>query len=107
MTKSQDLKFNAIENTDAIVGIDIAKNVHWAGIILPNGKEIKKSFSFHNNKKGFESLVEIVKNVLTMCRFVKHMSHFIDKSSVSYTKYDMLALQCLKFLIFLIWTFPS
>ena len=66
MTNSQDLKFNAIENTDAIVGIDIAKNVHWAGIILPNGKEVKKSFSFHNNKKGFESLVETVKNVLTI-----------------------------------------
>lgn len=71
MTNSQNLKFNAIENTDAIVGIDIAKNVHWAGIILPNGKEIKKSFSFHNNKKGFESLVEIVKNVLTMLNFEK------------------------------------
>lgn len=71
MTNSQDLKFNAIENTDAIVGIDIAKNVHLAGIILPNGKEIKKSFSFHNNKKGFESLVETVKNVLTMLNFEK------------------------------------
>ena len=71
MTKSQDLKFNAIENTDAIVGIDIAKNVHWAGIILPNGKEIKKSFSFNNNKKGFQSLVETVKNVLTMLNFKK------------------------------------
>lgn len=71
MTKSQNLKFDAIENTDAIVGIDIAKNVHWAGIILPNGKEIKKSFSFHNNKKGFESLVETVKNVLTMLNFKK------------------------------------
>ena len=69
MTKSQNLKFSAIENTDAIVGIDIAKNVHWAGIILPNGKEIKKSFSFHNNKKGFESLVQTVKNVLTMLNF--------------------------------------
>ena len=71
MTKSQNLKFDAIENTDAIVGIDIAKNVHWAGIILPNGKEIKKSFSFHNNKKGIESLVETVKNVLTMLNFKK------------------------------------
>lgn len=71
MTKSQNLKFNAIENTDVIVGIDIAKNVHWAGIILPNGKEIKKSFSFNNNKKGFESLVETVKNVLTMMNFEK------------------------------------
>ena len=71
MTKAQNLKFDAIENTDAIVGIDIAKNVHWAGIILPNGKEIKKSFSFNNNKKGFESLVETVKNVLTMLNFKK------------------------------------
>ena len=71
MTKSQNFKFDAIENTDAIVGIDIAKNVHWAGIILPNGKEIKKSFSFHNNRKGFESLVETVKNVLTMLNFKK------------------------------------
>lgn len=71
MTKSQNLKFDAIENTDVIVGIDIAKNVHWAGIILPNGKEIKKSFSFNNNKKGFESLVETVKNVLKMLNFKK------------------------------------
>lgn len=71
MSKSQDLKFDAIENTDAIVGIDIAKNVHWAGIILPNGKEIKKPFSFHNNKKGFESLVSTVKNILTMMNFSK------------------------------------
>lgn len=71
MTNSQDSKFNAIENTDAIVGVDIAKNVHWAGIILPNGREIKKSFSFNNNKKGFESLVETVKNVLTMLNIEK------------------------------------
>lgn len=71
MTSSQESKFNAIENTDAIVGVDIAKNVHWAGIILPNGREIKKSFSFNNNKKGFESLVETVKNVLTMLNIEK------------------------------------
>ena len=71
MTNSQEIKFKAIENTDAIVGIDIAKNVHWAGIILPNGKEVKKSFSFNNNKEGFKSLVEIIKNVLTMLNFEK------------------------------------
>ena len=71
MTSSQDSKFNAIENTDAIVGVDIEKNVHWAGIILPNGREIKKSLSFNNNKKGFESLVETVKNVLTMLNIEK------------------------------------
>lgn len=71
MTSSQDLKFNAIEKIDAIVGVDIAKNVHWAGIILPNGKKVKNPFSFNNNKKGFENLVETVKNVLTMLNFEK------------------------------------
>ncbi len=71
MTNSQNLKFDAIENTDAIVGIDIAKNVHWAGIILPNGKEIKKSFSFNNNRKGFESLVETVKNHGNFIKYYK------------------------------------
>lgn len=71
MTNSQEIKFKAIENTDVIVGIDIAKNVHWAGIILPNGKEIKKFFSFNNNKEGFKSLVQTVKSVLTMLNFEK------------------------------------
>ncbi len=81
MTKSQNLKFEAIESTDAIVGIDIAKNVHWAGIILPNGKEIKKSFSFHNNKKGFESLVETVKNrlIATMDEYFPEYTKVLKK----------------------------
>ena len=69
MSKSQDLKFEVIENTDAIVGIDIAKNKHWAGIILPSGREIRKSFPFNNNKKGFESLVEEIKKTITMYNF--------------------------------------
>ena len=96
MTKSQNLKFDAIENTDAIVGIDIAKNVHWAGIILPNGKEIKKSFSFNNNKKGFESLVETVKNVLTMLNFkkyhVKNSKEFDDNCQTKNDKKDCMTI---------------
>jgi len=64
MTNSQNKKFDEVENADAIIGIDIAKNVHWAGIILPNGREIKKPFSFHNSRKGFESLEEIIQKVL-------------------------------------------
>lgn len=49
----------------------------------------------------------LIKKYILFCRFVKHMSHFIDKYSVSCTKYDMLALQYLEFLIFFVWTFPS
>ncbi|MCL2859915.1 MAG: IS110 family transposase [Oscillospiraceae bacterium] len=69
MNKSQDAKFHAIETTDAIVGIDIAKNTHWAVIISPLGKVITKPFSFNNNKKGFKSLVENVKTSLIPMRF--------------------------------------
>ncbi len=79
MTNSQNLKFNAIENTDAIVGIDIAKNVHWAGIILPKGKEVKKSFSFHNNKKEFDDNCQTKndkKDYMTIARLIKDARFF-------------------------------
>ncbi len=43
MLKSQDEKFDTIEKMDIIVGIDVSKNKHWASIMLPSGKEVKKS----------------------------------------------------------------
>jgi len=71
MTKTEVLKFNAIESTDAIIGVDIAKNVHWAGIILPNGREIRKPFSFNNSKKGFKNLVKEIEKVMVPLNFKK------------------------------------
>lgn len=66
MNNTQENKFKAIEETNIIVGIDIAKNTHWAVIISPNGRILMKPFSFNNTLKGFKSLVENVEKVLMM-----------------------------------------
>lgn len=40
-----------------VVGIDIAKSLHWAQCIDPFGKKLGKPFSFQNTREGFENLV--------------------------------------------------
>lgn len=66
MNNSQENKFRAIGDNDIIVGIDIAKNVHWAVIISTKGNILMKSFSFDNTTKGFKSLEENIKKILIM-----------------------------------------
>ena len=64
MNNSQENKFKVIEDRDIIVGIDIAKNVHWGVIISPKGNILMKSFSFNNTSKGIESLVANINKIL-------------------------------------------
>lgn len=66
MNNSQENKFKMIDDTDIIVGIDIAKNTHWAVIIDTNSRILMKSFYFNNTIKGFECLVANIKKVLMM-----------------------------------------
>lgn len=40
-----------------VVGIDIAKAIHWAQCVDPFGKKLGKPFSFQNTREGFENLV--------------------------------------------------
>ena len=39
------------------VGIDIAKNTHWASIMSSEGKIISEPFSFSNDNLGFQKLI--------------------------------------------------
>lgn len=39
------------------VGIDIAKNTHWASILSSNGEIISEPFSFNNDNIGFQKLI--------------------------------------------------
>lgn len=69
MANSQNLKFNAIENVDTIIGIDIEKNVHLAGVILPNGKEIKELHKYlttrqENQLKKKQVIVAVIGKIL-------------------------------------------
>lgn len=53
MLKSQVEKIMAINPKVMIVGIDIAKKVHWARVLNYAGLELIKPFSFNNNKEDF------------------------------------------------------
>ena len=63
MLKSQELKLATIEETQIIVGVDIAKKTNWAVMISPSNRLLQKAFSFNNTKEGFESLVEIIEKI--------------------------------------------
>ena len=36
-----------------VVGIDIAKRVHWARVLGPMGVDVIMPFKFHNTREGF------------------------------------------------------
>jgi len=55
MNNSKSQKTRFIKN-EIIVGIDIAKHIHYARILFPDGSE-SPPFSFNNNKEGFDALV--------------------------------------------------
>lgn len=53
MLKSQVEKIMAINPKMMIVGVDVAKKVHWARVINYAGLEQTKPFHFYNNREGF------------------------------------------------------
>jgi len=46
-----------------IVGVDVAKSVHWARFVDYRGVEIGKALSFQNNRRGFESIVARIREI--------------------------------------------
>ncbi|GHV17256.1 hypothetical protein FACS18949_14240 [Clostridia bacterium] len=54
-------KLKRITAETIIVGIDIAKEMHWACVTDYRGVHLMKPFKFHNNINGFESLLSKVK----------------------------------------------
>ena len=53
----QNEKIKRITPTTIIVGIDVAKEVHWARITDHRGIELTKPFKVHNSIDGFENLL--------------------------------------------------
>jgi transposase len=49
-----------------IVGVDVAKSVHWARFVDYRGVEIGKALSFKNNRQGYESIVSRINAVCNM-----------------------------------------
>ena len=56
-------KIELIQNSKRIVGIDIAKHVHYATFLQPDGKELKIGIKIKNNRKGFDLLKKNLKGI--------------------------------------------
>ena len=63
MKTTQNEKIKAITVKTIIVGIDIAKEYHYARITDSRGIELRKSIKVNNSMSGFENLLEIVEKV--------------------------------------------
>jgi transposase len=50
-------RLDEITAATLIVGVDIAKTVHWARFVDYRGKETGKAFSFKNDRDGYESII--------------------------------------------------
>ncbi|MGF9979415.1 IS110 family transposase, partial [Viridibacillus arvi] len=57
-------KINQVTDNTLVVGIDIAKRVHYACFVDERGRVIEKAFAVHQSKEGFQSMYEKIR--LTM-----------------------------------------
>jgi len=63
MKKHSFSKLEAITPNTLIVGVDIAKNEHWARFNDYRGISLGKALKVLNNKEGFESILTSIKSV--------------------------------------------
>ena len=60
----QELKAKLeVHKTAGVVGIDVAKNKHFAVILDPVGQTIQAPFSFENSRAGFDALIDRVEDL--------------------------------------------
>ncbi|QFF98985.1 IS110 family transposase [Psychrobacillus glaciei] len=64
MHSKMNNKINQVTENTLVVGIDIAKHVHYACFVDERGRVIEKAFSVHQSKEGFESLYEKIRQTL-------------------------------------------
>jgi transposase len=63
MKKHSFSKLEAITPSTLIVGVDIAKNIHWARFTDYRGIPLGKALKVLNNKEGFENILTRIKDV--------------------------------------------
>jgi len=54
-----------------VVGIDIAKKVHWARVLGPMGVDVIMPFKFHNTREGFIRLESKINKPFAMRPFFR------------------------------------
>ena len=59
-------KIEEITANTLIVGVDIAKETHWARFVDYRGMEVGKTVSFTSDKKGFEKIIAQIEQICNM-----------------------------------------
>jgi len=71
MKDSQTKKLMKIDPGTLVVGVDIAKKVHWARFVDYRGIEFGKAHKFNNTINGFKSIVEKAENIKRAAKLSK------------------------------------
>ena len=59
-----DQRIQEITMGTLIAGVDVAKSIHWVRFVDWRGIEIGKAIKFTNTRKGFETIVSAIKEIL-------------------------------------------
>ncbi|ATP40871.1 IS110 family transposase [Solibacillus sp. R5-41] len=57
-------KINQVTENTLVVGMDIAKRIHYACFVDERGRVIEKAFAVHQSKEGFENLYEKIRQMM-------------------------------------------
>ena len=63
MNNRMNQRLEEITINTLIVGVDIAKTIHWARFTDYRGVEVGKAFKFKNNRDGFEAIVARIEQI--------------------------------------------
>ena len=75
MKNRMNQRLEAITSKTLIIGVDIAKTVHWARFVDFRGIEVGKAVSFKSDRQGFERIVARIEEI----RNNKVMKHHFDE----------------------------
>jgi len=77
MKNRTNQRLEAITAGTLIVGVDVAKSLQWARFVDYRGVEVGKAISFKNNRKGFESIVSRIKEVVKLKIFKEPINNIL------------------------------
>lgn len=95
MNSKMNQKINQVTENTLVVGMDIAKRVHYACFVDDRGRMIDKAFSVHQSKEGFESLydqilqtmqetkkTEVIVGIEPTGHYWMNLAYFLDQHGI-------------------------
>ncbi len=88
-------KINQVTENTLVIGIDIAKRVHYACFVDERGRVIEKAFAVHQSNKGFETLytkicqtmnetkkTEVIVGIEPTGHYWMNLAYFLDQYGI-------------------------